>query len=246
MKITLTIDDKCLERLKELSEKTKIPLEKLLETIIEACETDINIVYNTIADRVGLRIEDEEIKLYAAIQQAMRIGAEFYREIIAKILDELDVLGEFVVDDMSLKDNELWLGLACARDSDLNIDWMDITVDIESGEGEIAAYCYLDEDVPDEILDRIERICSGEIYEDEEDEEEYEYLSDLLEEVSGYGGELEVDPDAPAIVFSMTTEDYGDFPSMKTVSDLMGEILEKSGYIDWLMNKEEEYDDEEI
>ncbi len=236
MEITLTIDDERLEELKKFSEKTKIPLERLLKTVIEACDAPISIVHHVLADKAGLRIEDEEIKLYAAIQQALKIGAEFYKEVIAKILEELDALGEFVVEDLSLEENELWLDLVCARDSDLNIDGIEITVDIESGAGEILAYCYLHEDTPEDILGRIERLCRGEIREDEE--EKLEDLRYLMEELENYEAEIELDRDALAVVFSVATEDYDDFPSMRMVSDLIGEILERSGYADWLIGKE--------
>jgi len=235
MKVTLTIEDEYLKRLKELSRKTGISLKRLLEDTIKACAIHAVAAYETLVEG-QLRIENEETKFHVAVAQAIKIGNEFYRTVIIDIFKMLGVLGHFIVNDISLEDKDLWLGLAGAHDSDLHIDWMDIVIDIDSGEGEITAYCYLDEEVPDEILERMEKICGSEISGEGEDEDEEE-ISYLLGEIEDYGGRLEVDRELPAIVVQMATESYEYFPDMREVSDLIGEILEKSEYLKWLGSK---------
>ena len=132
-----------------------------------------------------------------------------------------EVLGCYCLELMEAYFDDGTIYFSQVRGSSLYVDGIHLWLHGLNGEVEIATETIIDEDAPEEILDRLEELCKS-----------------CGDEVWGYEdfGSLEdinIYLDNGYVFFEAKAENYRCLPSVAKISNVVEKILMESGYANW-------------
>ncbi len=225
VKLTVNIADKSIyEYLEKLSRKTNVSVEDLVKEVIGAAAIMGDFVVDSLVLENPPRIKGKRKQLRFAFMYALDMGFRFYRWFVRPLLKHLQCLEHYRVEDIEVnyEDGYIYFYLGQLEASTLYVDNIYLWIYRVNGEAEIAAEAIIDQNVPDEILDKIRELCSV-VFDEISWHEDFEDLEDIDLYVGGI----------PSIMFEAQAEDYKYLPPITKISKIMKRIMMESGYNKW-------------
>ena len=225
VKLTIDITNKpTYEYLKKLSRKTNVSVENLVREVIEAAAIMGDFVVDFLVLENPPRIRGKRKKLRFAFMYALDMGFHFYQWFVRPLLKHLQCLGHYRVEDIEVnyEDGYIYFYLGQLEASTLYVHNIYLWIYRVNGEAEITAEAIIDQNVPDEILNKIRELCSV-VFDEISWHEDFEDLEDIDLYVGG----------TPSIMFEAQAENYKYLPPITEISNIMKRIMMESGYNEW-------------